>query len=85
MKQKKLIADADALRQRGLDIVKQQRATRSAATEPQATEPLKVGGDVKAPVVIHRVGRFERPLVAANATQRMEQWASSVTRSTEPV
>jgi TonB family protein len=56
-KKKNLTTAADAVRQHASDLLKQRRTERntSAAPPPEQSEPLHVGGDVKAPVVVHRV------------------------------
>ena len=51
--QQNLIEEAAAVRQRAVEII---NTRRGAAAQPKASAgPLKVGGDVKAPVVINRV------------------------------
>jgi TonB family protein len=58
--QRKLIEEADATRQRAVEVLKARRA-KVAPPEPEAEVspssggPLRVGGDVKAPIVIRRV------------------------------
>jgi tetratricopeptide (TPR) repeat protein len=56
----KIIEEADAVRQRAVDLVKARRgkpAPAEANTQPSSSNagPFRVGGDVKAPVIRHRV------------------------------
>lgn len=54
--QQKLIEEADALRQRAMDLVKARHETESRpATEQDPGVTLRAGGDVTAPVVLNRV------------------------------
>ena len=55
----KLIAEADALRDQAVEIVKERRHVASPAPErpkaPPSTAPVQVSGDVHAPVILSRV------------------------------